>query len=102
MPEPLPSFSDYMVSPYDLKANAPPPPSDIPATGTGNWLTAGLMSGFHGALSEGARALQAGAQLVGADETAQSLADFAEAHHATEQSYARPDLEEHPWSPTGI
>jgi hypothetical protein len=77
-------------------------PAEVPATGTGDWFTSGVMAGFHGALSEGARALQAGAQMMGSPGAAQSLAEFAQEHHAREQSYARPDLEANPWSPAGI
>jgi hypothetical protein len=101
--ESFPSFSDHLLA-YDPSQQAPPrpAPADIPATGTGDWFTSGIMSGFHGAMSEGARALQAVAQGVGATDTAQSFSDFADAAHAREQSYARPDLEANPWSPSGI
>jgi hypothetical protein len=102
----FPEFSNYLPT-YNLRQPAPAAaplrslPADVPATGTGDWLSSALGAGFHGLLSEGARAAQAGAQLVGATDTAQSLSDFAEAHHAAEQSYARPDLEDS-WSPTAI
>src|ERR1700746_3425192 len=95
----FPEFANYLPTylPYQPASQVPSrpaPPADVPATGTGDWFTSGVMAGFHGGLSEGARALQAGAQLVGATDTAQSLSDFAQAHHAAEQSYARPDLED--------
>lgn len=99
-----PRFDTYLP-PYEPNVSALPTrtlPAEVPATGTGDWFTSGVMSGFHGALKEGARALQAGAQMAGAPDAAQSLAEFAEEHHRHEQSYARPDLEASPWSPAGI
>jgi hypothetical protein len=102
MPEDFSSFERYMRAPNTPLQPSSLPSGPVPATGTGNWFTSGVMAGFHGGLSEGARALQAGAQLAGADDTAKSLSDFAEARHAAAQSYARSDLEANPWSLPGI
>ena len=100
----IPQFSTFLpaYTPGESAKPTPQLPAAVPATGTGDWFTSGVMSGFHGAVSEGARALQAAAQIMGSPDTAQSLSDFAERAHAREQSYARPDLEASPWSLPGI
>src|SRR5215472_9692985 len=99
----LDSFATFLQSP-DLPAQPTPRPLPVvpPATGTGDWFTAGLGAGVYGGLSAGARGLQAIVQGVGASDAAKSIGDWAERQRATEQTFARPDLEEHPWSPTGI
>lgn len=103
----FPQFSTYLP-PLDPSVPGKPqaapvmPAPETPATGTGNWFTSGLAAGGYGAVSEFSRALQAAAQFVGAPGAAQTLGDFAQRMHEGERSYARPDLEENPWSLPGI
>ena len=100
----IPQFKTFLP-PYDPNAVATPVrqlPAEVPATGTGDWFTSGVMSGFHSAVSEGARALQAVSQVAGAPGAAQYFSESAEAAHARGQGYARPDLEANPWSLPGI
>ena len=100
----FPRFDTFLppYNPGELAAPVRQLPAAVPATGTGNWFTSGVMSGFHGAVSEGARALQAVSQVAGAPGAAQYFSESAEAAHARGQTYARPDLEESPWSLPGI
>ena len=86
---------------------APPPPTNMApqpgqATGQSNWLTAGLGAGAYEALGQLGSAGQAIAKLAGSDTFAQQAADFAARQNATAQTYARQDLEDHPWSPAGM
>ena len=91
---PLANFLPPLIQP------TPAPTSQ--ATGTGDWFTAGLGSGFYGAGSQIGSAVQAGAKLVGADSVADSAKAFADRQRATANTYARPDLEANPWSLPGM
>jgi hypothetical protein len=104
-----------MASIEDVLANVPtieqvvspggylPAPQPGEATGTGNWLTAGVGSGVYGGLADLGQGAQAVGQAVGANDFAQSAADWAARQRATAATYARPDLESAPWySPTAI
>jgi hypothetical protein len=106
MPDPSAEFPLADFTPFQTflpPPSRPPVPQDVPATGEGNLFTAALGSAWHEGVAQGARALQAGAQLAGATDTAQSLSDFADEAHARAQSYARADLEAEPWySPSGL
>jgi hypothetical protein len=94
----VPSFEDYLSKP-----SAPlPPPDTPPATGTGNWFGAGVGARMGELLSQGGRFAQTLAQAVGADNFAQSAGAYAQRQQAAAQSFARPDLEENPWSLPGI
>jgi hypothetical protein len=96
----LPNFDQYLrPAPVPVATVSATPP----ATGAGNWLTAGLGSGYYGALSQLGSAGEALGQAVGAPGFAQSAADWAARQRATAQTYARPDLEQAPWySPTRL
>src|SRR5215472_16629112 len=96
MPADFSSFSTYLAPFPDMSTSPGTPPN------TSNWLTSGLGAGFYGGLSAGARGLQAGAQLFGATDAANAIGDWAERQYQTEQTFERPDLEEHPWSLTGL
>src|SRR5215831_18284256 len=96
MPADFSSFSTYLAPFPDMSTSPGTPPN------TSNWLISGLGAGFYGGLSAGARGLQAGAQLFGATDAANAIGDWAERQSQTEQTFERPDLEEHPWSPTWI
>lgn len=103
----LPSFADYLPDPalLSLRAqagNAVAPMAEPPATGTGNWFTAGLGSGFHGALSQLGGAGQAIGKTLGAQGFEQASADYAAQERAKAATYRREDLEASPWSPAGI
>lgn len=96
----LPTFQEYLNA-AQLPAAAQPAQTPE-ASGTGNWLTSGLQSGFYNALGSVGSAVQAGATALGADDTAQSAADYAARQRATAATYARSDLEKHPWSIPGM
>lgn len=95
----FPKFADFLQPAQAPQAPAPQAPAP---SGDGNWLTAGLGSGFYGALANTGRAVQAGAQLVGADQAAQAASAFAARQQASAATYARPDLEQNSWSLPGI
>ena len=89
----LPGFSSYLAA-----ASAPPtvtpPPQD---TGTGNFLTAGLGSGFHGALASVGGFGEALARAVGANGAADQAAAYAQSQKQQAASYANPDIEKESW-----
>lgn len=76
-------------------APAAPPPGT--ATGTGNWLTAGLGSGLYGTLGALGQGGEAVARAVGASGVGDSLQNFAQTQRDTAATYARPDLEKGSW-----
>lgn len=96
-------FADYLNNArQSLQTPAPVAPSTPEATGTGNWLTAGLGSGFHEALANAGYAGQAVAQKLGFNGAADTAEDWARSQTAAAQGYARPDLEASPWSFPGM
>jgi hypothetical protein len=106
-PVQLPSFQDY------LDAGRAPPmsgtgsgsvsaPQTPQASGTGGWLSAGLGSGFYGALADVGSAGQAVAKATGFDSAAQAAQDFAARQSVTAATYANPQYEDNPWSPGGL
>ena len=96
----LPSLDSFVIQKPAQAAQAAPQPGQ--ATGTGNWLTAGLGSGAYEAAGQLGSAAQAVSKLAGADTFAQKAADFAARQRATALTYARPDLEAAPWTPSGM
>jgi hypothetical protein len=89
----LPGFQNYLAQASGDDNDTPvanPPPQP---TGTGNWFTAGLGSGFHQALSEAGSAGEAVGRAIGADHFADNARAFADAQRQTAATYARPDLE---------
>jgi hypothetical protein len=99
----LPDFGSYLDSAQAAPAPQAPAQAAPQASGTGNWLTAGLGSGFYGQLANIGGFGEAAARAVGADSAADSAAAFADRQRATAQTYARPDLEAQPWySPGGF
>lgn len=99
----LPDFSTYLSNQNELVAAATPAPQAPVATGTGNWLTAGLGSGYHGALASAGGLGEALARVAGYDTGADAAAQFADEQRAQAATYARPDLETAPWyTPGGL
>ena len=93
-----PTFQDYIEG-----GRAPPLPQDGPeATGTGNWFTSGVGSGFYEALANVGRAGQAVAKGLGANDAATAAGAYAARQQATAQSLANPDYENDPWSLGGV
>lgn len=94
-------FASYFGETPDLQGQSsykPPAP-----TGTGNWLTAGVMSGIHQTASELGGAGEAVGRAIGADHFADNARAFADAQRTAAATYQRPNLESAPWySPTGI
>lgn len=97
------SLNDFLssVPTYDqIINNAPTQPAGPPAgtpSGTGNWLTAGLGSGFYGTLGALGQGGEAAARAVGASDTGDKLAAWAKGERDTAATYARPDLEKGSW-----
>lgn len=99
----LPDFSTYLSNADELKAAATPAPQGPEASGTGNWFTAGLGSGYHGALANVGGLGEALARVAGYDTGADAAAQFADEQRAQAATYARKDLEEGPWyTPGGL
>jgi hypothetical protein len=90
-------FASYFGPTPDAQPQINQPNPAFSPSGTGNWFTAGLGSGFHQALSEVGSAGEAGARAFGADSLANSARNFADAQRASAATYARPDLESGSW-----
>lgn len=91
----LPDFSSYFGSTPDLQGSQAAP--QYAPTGTGNWFTSALGSGFHQALSEAGSAGEAVGRAIGADHFADSARAFSDAQRQSAAGYAREDLENAPW-----
>lgn len=99
---------DRAVADQARQAAAPAPGKEYAPTGQGNFLTAGLGSGYHGALSQLGSFGEALARTAGWQGGADASSRFAEGQRQQAATYARPDLEGEgpnaaPWySPTRI
>jgi hypothetical protein len=91
-----PSLADYMRA-RDPQAGGMPQ-----ATGTGNPITSGLSSGFHGALQDIGGFGEAAARAVGLNGLAGGAAQFAAQQQAAERAAANSQYENNPWSLGGI
>src|SRR5208282_1817959 len=69
----------------------------MPAPQPGNWLTAGLSSGWHQSLGALGGAGQAAAQVMGMPDAAAQWGRVAAAQAQEAQEASRPDLEQGPW-----
>lgn len=67
------------------------------ATGTGNFFTSGLSSGYRGMLADVGRAGQAVAGAVGLTGASKAASDYAAQQQALAQSDANPAIEALPW-----
>jgi hypothetical protein len=67
------------------------------ATGTGNFFTSGVSSGYRGMLADFGRAGQAVAGAVGLPGVAKSASDYAAGQEAKAQANANPEIEALPW-----
>ena len=79
----------------NLAFGAPPPEP-------GNWLTAGLSSGFHGLLSDIGSLGQGIGSATGWQGLQQAGQGFAQSQQAQEQAAENPYYEQHPWSLGGL
>ncbi len=87
----------------DWLKNMPAFPAQQPAQGEqGNWLTAGLSSGFHGALADIGSAGEAVAKAAGWSSGSEAAKQWATSQQQSAQAASRPDLEANPWSAAGI
>lgn len=92
-----PSLADMVAA--QRQANAASAPQ---SNTTGNLVTSALSAGTHEALGSGASFFRAIGQAIGDTKEAQGAQNVAASQAAAAKAAGRTDLDEHPWSPSGM